>query len=138
MANLGQQEIMNYLDEAHIAHLVTVRPDGRPHVAPVWFLEEDGRAFVMTDANAVKVRNIRREPTVALSVATDQRPLKYVVLHGEAQVSTTNMEEMVQRICVRYDGPERGIDYARELLAEGRMCLIEVRVNRVIGWKDDE
>ncbi len=137
MANLSQQEIANYLDEAHIAHLVTVRPDGRPHVAPVWFLEEDGRAFVMADANAVKVRNIRRDPAVALSVATDHRPLKYVVLHGEAQVASSGMEEMVERICGRYDGPERGAAYARELLAEGRMCLIEVRVTRSIGWKDD-
>ena len=138
MANLSQQEIANYLDEAHIAHLVTVRPDGRPHVAPVWFLEEDGWAFVMADANAVKVRNIRRDPAVALSVATDERPLKYVVLHGEAQVTSSDMEEMVGRICVRYDGPERGPAYARELLAQGRMCLIEVRVTRAIGWKDDE
>ena len=138
MAKLSLEEIANFLDEAHIAHLVTVRPDGRPHVAPVWFLEEDGRAFVMTDSNSVKVRNIRRDPTVALSVATDQRPLKYVVLHGEAQVSSSNMEEMVERICVRYDGPERGPAYARELLAESRMCLIEVCVTRAIGWKDGE
>ncbi len=137
MAKLSLQEIANFLDVFHIAHVVTVRPDGRPHVAQVWFLEEDGRAFVMADGNAVKVRNIRRDPAVALSVATDQRPLKYVVLHGEAQVTSSNMEKMVERICVRYDGPERGVAYARELLAEGRMCLIEVRVTRAIGWKDD-
>ncbi len=138
MAKLSQQEIDIYLDEPHIAHMVTVWPDGRPHVAPVWFLEEDGRAFVMTDGNAVKVRNIRRGSTVSLSLATDQRPLKYVVLNGEAQVSASDMEEMVERICVRYDGSERGPAYARELLAEPRMCLIEIRITRVIGWKDDE
>jgi len=106
MANLSQQEIADFLDEVHIAHLVTVRPDGRPHVAPVWFLEEDGRAFVITGENAVKVRNIRRDPAVALSVATDQRPLKYVVLNGEAQVKSSDVGKMVERICVRYDGPE--------------------------------
>lgn len=138
MARLSQQEITSYLDEAHIAHFITVRSDGRPHVAPVWFLEEDGRAFVMADANAVKVRNIRQDPAVALSFATDQRPLKYVVLNGEAQITSSNIAEMMERICIRYDGPERGPAYARELLAEGRMCLIEIRVTRMTGWKDDE
>ena len=59
------------------------------------------------------------------------------MLNGEARVESTDVGEMVERICVRYDGPERGVAYARELMAEGRMCLIEVRVTRSIGWKDD-
>ena len=41
MADMSRQEIAEYLAEAHVAHLVTVRTNGRPHVAPVWFLEED-------------------------------------------------------------------------------------------------
>ena len=138
MADMTQQEIAAYLAEAHIAHLVTLRSNGRPHVAPVWYLEENGQAFVMADANAVKVRNIRRNPAVSLSIATDQRPLKYVVLTGEAQVADRDIAQMVERICVRYDGPVRGVEYAKELLAENRMALIEIQVTRMTGWKDEE
>ena len=138
MADMTQQEIAAYLAEAHIAHLVTLRSNGRPHVAPVWYLEENGRAFVMADANAVKVRNIRRNPAVSLSIATDQRPLKYVVLTGDAQVADGDLVQMVERICVRYDGPVRGVEYAKELLAENRMALIEIQVTRVIGWQDGD
>ncbi len=138
MADMTQQEIAAYLAEAHIAHLVTLRSNGRPHVAPVWYLEENGQAFVMADANAVKVRNIRRNPAVSLSIATDQRPLKYVVLNGDAQVADGDFAQMVERICVRYDGPVRGVEYAKELLAENRMALIEIQVTRVIGWQDGD
>ena len=138
MADMTQQEIAAYLAEAHVAHLVTVRSNGRPHVAPVWFLEENGQAFVMADVNAVKVRNIRRNPAVSLSISTDQRPFKYVVLNGEAEVVEKDIAQMVERICVRYDGPVRGVEFAKELLAEDRLKLIDILVTRVIGWQDEE
>ena len=87
MARLNQQEIDQFLGQPMIAHLVTLRPSGTPHVAPVWFLWDDGRAFVMADANAVKVRNVKRNPLVALSIATPERPLSYVVLEGKAELT---------------------------------------------------
>ncbi|PKB72503.1 MAG: hypothetical protein BZY75_06600 [SAR202 cluster bacterium Io17-Chloro-G7] len=138
MANMTKDEIAAYLAEAHIAHLVTVRATGRPHVAPVWFLEDNAKAYVMADANAVKVRNIGRNPAVSLSIATDQRPLKYVVLNGDAQLAEGEITDMVERICVRYDGPVRGVEFAKELLAEDRMKLIEIHLTRVTGWKDED
>jgi PPOX class probable F420-dependent enzyme len=137
MAVLSDQEIEAYLAEPHVAQLVTVRPDGRPHMAPVWFMTEGRRALVMAGANAVKVRNIRRNPAVALSIATDQRPYKYVVLEGEGLVTDRDLPQVVQRICARYDGPEQGPVYAGELLSGGQTLLVDIRVTRVTGWKDD-
>tara|TARA_B100000315_G_scaffold201690_1_gene194203 strand:- start:21 stop:437 length:417 start_codon:yes stop_codon:yes gene_type:complete len=137
MVDLSRQEISAYLAEPHVAHMVTVRPDGRPHVAPVWFIEEDGWAFVMAHASAVKLRNVRRNPQVTLSVATDQRPFKYVLLEGEGRVTNRDLARVVERICVHYDGPELGPTFAREALSGGQMWVVEIRVKRVIGWKDD-
>ena len=137
MAELSQQEINEYLSEPHVANLVTVRPGGRPHVAPVWFLPEEGRVWVIAGETAVKVRNIRRSPDVALSVAADSRPYRYVILEGQATVTESNLEDMVERICVRYDGPVRGAEFARELLSSGGTVLIQVQVNKTISWVDD-
>ena len=37
MSEMSQQEISDYLERgAHVAHVATVRPDGRPHVTPVF------------------------------------------------------------------------------------------------------
>ena len=138
MAEMSQQEISALLAEPHLAHLVTVRPDGRPHVAPLWYMEEDGRAFVIAEGNAVKLRNIRRNPAVSLSIATDNRPYKYVILQGEGTVTEHNLAQVVERLCVRYDGPERGAAFAKELLSNRTFRLIDIRVTRVTGWKDDE
>ena len=137
MAKLNQQEIDRFLVQPRIAHLTTLRPAGTPHVAPVWFLWDGGRAFVMADAGAVKVRNIKRNPAVALSIATPERPLSYVVLEGKARVTSQDLPRVVERMCVLYDGPERGAEFAKELLGEDRMVLLEIAVDRVMSWKDD-
>ncbi len=138
MVDMTEQEIAEYLAEVRRGDLVAVRSNGRPQVSPVWFLEGKGQAFVMTDFNAGKMRNVRHNPAVALSVASDQSPFKYVVLNGQAQVVETDVAQMVERICVRYEGLVRGVEYAKELLAEDRMKLIDILVTRVVGWKDDE
>ena len=138
MAELSELEIEAYLGEAHVASLVTIRPDGSPHVAPVWFLWEDGHAFVIAGVSAVKVKNIRGNASVALSVVIDQRPYRYVVLEGQAKVSRDNLAHRVERICLRYDGPVRGTEFARELLAADRTVVIEITVNKMPSWKEDE
>lgn len=138
MATMTRAEIEAYLGAPHIAQLVTVRPDGRPHTAPVWFIWEGGHAKVMADANAVKVKNLRSNPKAALSIATGQRPYRYVVLEGEATVTERNLTRGIERLCVRYDGEERGKEFSKELLSEGRMVLIDIVVRRTVSWKEDD
>jgi PPOX class probable F420-dependent enzyme len=107
-------------------------------VAPVWFVWQEGRALVMTGGSSVKVRNLRGNPSVTLSVASDTRPYQYVSLEGEANLTQDNMAELVHRICTRYDGPEQGAAYAQELLEHGNMVVIDVQVKRIVSWKQDD
>jgi hypothetical protein len=106
-------------------------------MAPVWYLVEGRRVLVMAYANAVKMRNIRLNPAVALSIATDQRPYKYVVLEGSGRITDDNVLPVIERICVQYNGPEEGPAYGRLLLSGGPMLLIDISVTRVTGWKHD-
>jgi general stress protein 26 len=104
----------------------------------VWFVWQEGRALVMTGGSSVKVRNLRGNRSVTLSVASDTRPYQYVSLEGEANLTQDNMAELVHRICTRYDGPEQGTAYARELLEHGNMVVIVVQVKRIVSWKQDD
>ena len=138
MAKLSAEEIEGFLSQPRTAHLVTLRASGTPHVAPVWFLWKQGRALVMADAGSVKVRNIRLNPAVALSVATPDHPYNYVSIEGTANIAESGLEDMVQETCVLYEGPQRGAEFAAELLADERLTLIEISVDRVMSWKEDE
>lgn len=138
MATLNRDEIDEFLSQPRTCHLVTLRPAGTPHVAPVWFLWDQGKALVMADAGAVKVRNIRRNPAVALSVATPDHPYVFVTIEGTADIGTEGLEDMVRRTCIHYEGPERGAEFAEELLADERLTLISITPDRFISWREDD
>ncbi len=74
------------LGSAHTASLATVRPDGRPHVAPIWFdLDEDTVVFT-TWHTSVKARNITNDPRVSLCVDDEEPPFAFVLIEGEVEI----------------------------------------------------
>jgi PPOX class probable F420-dependent enzyme len=56
------------------AKLATTRQDGRPHVAPVWFLLEGDEIVFNTGRDTVKGRTIARDRRVAICVDDDRPP----------------------------------------------------------------
>ncbi|MYD47836.1 MAG: TIGR03618 family F420-dependent PPOX class oxidoreductase, partial [Chloroflexi bacterium] len=138
LGTLNTAEVDEFLSQPRTAQLVTMYPTGTPHVAPVWFLWDNGRALVMAGRSTVKIRNIRGNPSVSLCVPTADRPYSFVTVEGTASITDRGLEDMVRRTCVLYDGDERGAEFAAELLAEDRLILIVISPVRFISWKEDE
>ena len=93
-----------------LAHLVTLEPDGRPQVSIVW-IGLDGDELVAAHLpEHRKVRNIRRDPRVALSVEAGTRNEigldEYIVMHGSARVTEGGAPELLQRLARTYLGPD--------------------------------
>lgn len=130
-------QIETYLSKPHIADLATVRPDGSPHVAPVWFLYEDGVVKVLAETGSVKIKNLKSEPRVSVSIATDQRPYEYVIVIGVAEVSGGDISDIMRRISVHYQGREEGERYAEMTLRELDLCLITISPSKLIGWSSE-
>ncbi len=136
MPRLTQQEIDTYLAGPHVAHFASIRQDGTPHISPVWYQWEDGKITVVSGDSAVKTRNVRRNPRVSLSVATDEWPYQYVILEGQATIENSNLRETVRSIFSRYEGTERGEQDANELTdGDQRLVAIVIDVKRVMSWK---
>ena len=131
------EQIEDYLSMPHIADLATVRPDGSPHVAPVWFLYEDGVVKVLAETSSVKVKNLKSEPRVSVSIATDQQPYEYVIVNGVAEISGGDISDILRRISVHYQGTEEGERYAEKTLRELVLCLITIRPSKLIGWSGE-
>ena len=71
-------------DEQNI-WLATTRPDGRPHLTPIWFVFVDGRFYVCTTTNSVKARNVRANAKASVALESGTRP---VIAEGAARVLT--------------------------------------------------
>ncbi|WP_330295114.1 MULTISPECIES: PPOX class F420-dependent oxidoreductase [unclassified Streptomyces] len=113
--------------------LSTVRADGSPHIAPIWFVL-DGDSFVFnTGKDTVKGRNLARDGRVALCVDDDRPPYSYVVLQGRAEISE-DLDEMLpwaSRIGARYMGEEQGEAFGRRNAVPGEL-LVRVGIEKVI------
>jgi PPOX class probable F420-dependent enzyme len=93
-----------------LGHLVTLKADGSPWVTLVW-VGIDGDDLVTGHLGAwQKVKNIRRDPRVALSFETDQINAnglaEYLVVRGRARVVEGGAPELLQRPARVYIGPD--------------------------------
>lgn len=131
-------EIDAFLREPHICDLATVRPDGSPHVAPVWHHYDGERLIVLAEESAVKIRNIRHEPRVAASIATHSRPYVSVIVNGVATLSYSNIREYVGTMANNYLGEEEGATYTENVLRETNFVVVTIRPTKIIGWKSDD
>lgn len=74
------------LREESIVWLTTVRRDGTPQPAPVWFLWDGESVLMYSQPNQQKQRNIERNPRVALHFDGDGHGGDIIVVTGEAHV----------------------------------------------------
>jgi PPOX class probable F420-dependent enzyme len=122
------------LQKAWIGKIATVRADGRPHVAPVWFTM-DGDDFVFTTWHTtVKAANLRHDPRVAICVDDENPPYAFVIIEGTATVEEhpQNFLYWATQIASRYFGEELGVSYGKRNAVEGEF-LVRVRPTKIIG-----
>jgi PPOX class probable F420-dependent enzyme len=91
------------------AHLTTLNPDGSPQVTVVW-VGIEGEEFLVGHMGAwQKVKNVRRDPRVALSLlGSGKNPTglrEYLVIHGRARITEGGAADLLQRLAHIYLGP---------------------------------
>ncbi|MFG2972838.1 PPOX class F420-dependent oxidoreductase [Streptomyces sp. NPDC048331] len=117
--------------------LSTVRADGSPHIAPIWFVL-DGDSFVFnTGKDTVKGRNLARDGRVALCVDDDRPPFSFVILEGRAEITEhgDGPDELLTwatRIGARYMGEEHGEAFGRRNAVPTEL-LVRVPIAKVIA-----
>lgn len=98
------------LDAPRLAHLVTLNADGSPQVTCVWVGLEGDEIVAAHLVDQQKLRNIRRDPRVALSIETDRQNeiglTEYLVVHGRARVVEGGAPDLLQRLAYSYLGPD--------------------------------
>jgi PPOX class probable F420-dependent enzyme len=123
-------EVEEFLKGPHVAALSTIGPDGRPHVAPIWY-EYDGREFVVsTPRGARKLDNVGRKGFAALCIFTQELPYRHVIVEGTARAGSPIDNVWRERVASRYLGEAAGRAYARETAA---IDFIAIHI-RPIKW----
>ncbi|MBJ3812733.1 PPOX class F420-dependent oxidoreductase [Streptomyces flavofungini] len=116
------------------AKLSTVRADGSPHVAPIWFVLDGDDLVFNTGKDTVKGRNLARDGRVALCVDDDQPPFAFVVLQGRVELieDIEQVRHWAARIGGRYMGEDRAEEFGERNGVPGEL-LVRVKIAKVLA-----
>lgn len=119
------------------AKLATVRKDGRPHVAPVWFLLDGDTLVFNTGAKTVKGLNIQRDGRVAICVDDENPPFSYILIEGTTTIDPDSdaLLEWATKIAGRYMGNDKAEEYGKRNAVPGEM-LLRVTITKVVFEED--
>lgn len=135
MPPMSHEQMLAFLSEgARTGKLATTRADGRPHVAPIWFVVDGDDILFTTGAKTVKGRTLARDPRAALCVDDDTPPFSYVIVEGTAALSE-DLDEMVEwatKIGARYMGEDQAEAFGRRNGVPGEL-LVRLTPTELIG-----
>jgi len=101
------------IESGPLAHLVTLNNDGSPQVSVIWVgLDGDDLVSGHLDGSQLKMRNMARDPRVALSFEApggNSGLREYLVVHGLVTLTEGGAPELLHRLAQTYIGP--GTDF---------------------------
>jgi PPOX class probable F420-dependent enzyme len=126
------------LESDALAHLVTLNPDGSPQVSIVWVGLEGDDVVSAHLREQQKLRNIRRDPRVALSLETGVTNAmglrEYLVVHGRATIEEGGGPEWLQRLAHTYLGPDVTFPPMPDPPPGFRLRIVVDRVGGIGPW----
>jgi PPOX class probable F420-dependent enzyme len=111
--------------------------DGRPLVAPVWFVVEDGALLFTTGAGSAKGRALHRDPRLVVCVDHEEPPYAFVQVQGVATVDEDPDEllRVATAVGARYMGADRAEEFGRRNGVPGEL-LVRLRPTKVVAALD--
>ncbi len=138
MQDMTDLEVKEFLKAGtHTGKLATVRKDGRPHIAPIWF-DLDGDELVFTTWHeSVKAKNMAHDPRVSLCVDEESPPYAFVVVEGTVSMTDepSELAYWARRIAARYMGEEQAEAYGKRNSVVGEL-LVRLRPTKLIAKND--
>ena len=112
-----------------------VAADGRPLVAPVWFVVDNGEVVFNTGRQSAKGRALARDSRVVICVDDPHPPYAFVQVQGTAALDDNNVLEIATRIGGRYMGADRAKEFGQRNSGSD-VAIVRVRPTKIISEFD--
>lgn len=123
------------LSSPALAHLITVNPDGTPQVTVVWVDVQGDEVVCFAERSRQKVRNIRRDPRVVVSLEDPQKNANglpsHLVLRGQAVIEGGPDEGLQDKLAKTYMGLDR---YPFANRGAETLVVVRITVDRISGF----
>ena len=128
-------KVLKFLQVDRHAVLATNGSSGFPQLTPVWYLFEDDVLYVSAQTKTVKVRNLRRDPTISVCVDGGREDARYVVLQGQAELIEPGERQQAlrRRIIGHYHDDETQAERYFESTKHLVGVIIALRPERIVA-----
>jgi PPOX class probable F420-dependent enzyme len=111
--------------------------DGRPLVAPVWFVVDDGTLAFNTGKDTAKGRALARDSRAVICVDDEQPPYSFVQVQGTVSISEDpeDLLDIATRTGARYMGGERAQEFGRRNAVPGEL-VVRLRPTKILKTFD--
>jgi PPOX class probable F420-dependent enzyme len=131
-------EIRDFLSHGtRTGKLGYVAADGRPLIAPLWFVVHEDELWFNTGGGTAKAKAVARDPRLVLCVDLEEPPYAFVQVQGVATVSE-DLDELVASATAigrRYMGADRAEEFGKRNGVPGEL-LVKLRPTKVIAHMD--
>ncbi|ORW27432.1 F420-dependent protein [Mycobacterium paraense] len=137
MAELSEKVVQFLSAGTRTGMLGYVAADGRPLVAPVWFVVDDGQLAFNTGRDTSKGRALARDSRIVMCVDDPHPPYSFVQVQGLASVSEDPQDvlDIATRTGARYMGADRADEFGRRNAVPGEL-VVRLRPTKVIAGFD--
>lgn len=98
-------ELVELLRGAATCYLATLMPDGSPQLTQTWVDTDAQHVLINTVETHQKVRNVRRDPRVSLTVSDPSHPSRYTEVRGHViEMTTEGAADHIEVLAQRYLG----------------------------------
>ena len=122
------------LEGTRTAVLATVRRNGRPHAAPIWFTLDGDDVVFTTNRDTVKGHNLRRTGRAMIVVDEPSPPFDFVTVEGSVEISE-DLDEMLHWATVlggRYMGADQAAAFGKRNAVPGEL-LVRLRAEKIVA-----
>ena len=138
MADLSDPDIRAFLSEGtRTGKIGWTAKDGRPLVAPVWFLLEEDTIVFNTGADTAKGRALARDPRAVLCVDLEEPPFAFVQVQGSVTLSEDpdELRRTATALGRRYMGADRAEEFGARNGVPGEL-VVRLHAAKVVATLD--
>jgi PPOX class probable F420-dependent enzyme len=123
-----------FLSEQPVVWLSTVRPDGAPHLVPIWFTWDGASLLVFSKPGAQKVRNMRANPVAMLALGEPEDDFDVAMAEARVELLDEPATELPWAHLAKYSARMASMGLSPDQFVAIYSQVIRITPTRTVPW----
>jgi PPOX class probable F420-dependent enzyme len=133
-AALAEARLDRFLSSEPVVWLSTVRPDGAPHLVPIWFTWDGSSLLVFSKPGAQKVRNLRARPVAMLALGEPEDDFDVALAEARVELLEAPATELPEAHLAKYAGRMAALGLSPEEFVATYSQVLRITPTRSLPW----